>query len=295
MSNYLKLWIMGGLLSLSVIIAKQLIVAGIDPIYLAMLQATGSIVFLASFGTTGVIENLRRNVSYYLLASTLGSTIPQLVVFYSVEYVGASVAALAYAFPLFITFFLSHLVSSSKVERKALIYMLGAFSGSLLYLYKPDVMLFDSNQMGWLFVLCLAPITLSIANIYRSRYWPADTPIYHLALLTNVFSFGSYLLLAAHTTPVLPDYSILSYSVYAAILVFMLIAGIGQYLLFSLQKGATPSFVGQTGSITAFCGGALGFLFFQESYQLTTFLGSLLIIVGVAGFSRQQDLEHSRP
>ena len=75
------------------------------------------------------------------------------------------------------------------------------------------------------------------------------------------------------------------------VLAFMVIAAKGQYLLFSLQKTASPIFIGQTGSISALCGGVLGFIVFRESYQFSTLLGSLLIVFGVAGFSRQQKLK----
>ncbi len=286
MLDHFKLWAMGGFLSLSVILAKQLIVLGFHPIYVAMLQAAGSTLFLASLGITGLLASLRSKFQYYLWASALGFTIPQLVVFYSVEYVGASVAALAYAFPLFITFFLSALISKTRPAVKPVVFMLGAFIGGLLYLYKPDVLDFNADQIEWLILLCIAPVVISIANVYRSTHWPSGVPVYQVALLTNAFSLGSYSLFAVYELPALPDFNSLTPVAYLSIVIFMLIAALGQYLLFSLQKSATPAFVSQTGSIATLCGGILGFLFFQESYQITTLLGSLLIFVGVAGFSR---------
>lgn len=287
-SNNVKLWAMGGFLSLSLVIAKQLILTGINPIHLAMLQAAGSIIFLAFMGIEGLLRSIRSKLSYYFFASMLGFTIPQLVVFYSVEHVGTSVAGLAYAFPLFITFFLNHLTTKSQRKAKPFMYMGCAFLGSLIYLYKPDVMDFNSEQFIWLVLLSLAPLTLSIANIYRSREWPTGVSVFHVALLTNVFSFFSYALFAAYKMPPLPDLKELGVKNAMLLITFMAIAAKGQYLLFSLQKTASPIFIGQTGSITALFGGVLGFIVFKESYQLSTLFGSLLILFGVAGFSRQQ-------
>lgn len=288
MTNHLKLWTMGGALALLVVLAKQLTLIGIHPIHLAMLQSLGSMVFLAIFGTKGLLTSLRTQYRYYLIASVLGFTIPQLVVFYSVEHVGASVTALAYTFPLFLTYFLSHFVEKSGFSAKTLICVLSAFSGSMLFLYKPDVLNFNDEQLGWMVLLAIAPIAISLANIYRSRYFPVGVPIFHIALLTNTFSFLTYLLISRQVSPALPNVDLIQPSQYMTLLFFMAIAAVGQLLLFSLQKTAPPSFVGQTGSITAFFGGILGFVFFQESYQLTTLVGSLLIISGVTGFSRQQ-------
>ncbi len=291
MSNNIKLWIMGSFLSLSVVIAKQLIMAGVHPIHLAMLQAAGSTIFLAFMGTKGLTTSIRSKLSYYLIASLLGFTIPQLVVFHSVEYVGASVAALAYAFPLFITFLLSHLITRSEFKAKPFIYMVCAFLGSIVYLYKPDVLSFTREQLIWLVLLSLAPFTISIANIYRSREWPKRVPVYQVALLTNAFSLFTYAFFAAYKMPDLPDVNSFGFLNTVFVLAFMVIAAKGQYLLFSLQKTASPMFIGQTGSITALCGGVLGFIVFKESYQFSTLLGSLLIVFGVAGFSRQQAIK----
>ncbi len=288
MSNYIKLWVMGCFLAVSVIVAKHLTQFGFHPIHLAMLQSIGSAFFIAMFGIKGILKSLRTNVSYYVWASLLGFTIPQLVVFYSVEHVGVGVVSLAYAFPLIFTYFFSAALSKVKMQKKPVFFLCCAFVGSLLFLYKPDVLIINQEHRIWLLLLCAAPLVISFANIYRSSYWPKSVPIHHVALLTNVMSFISYVLFAAFESPYLPEWRDIELVQYASIFAFMFIAAIGQYLLFSLQKVATPAFVGQTGSITAFCGGILGFLIFDESYQVSTLIGSMLILFGVAKFSQYQ-------
>ena len=218
----------------------------------------------------------------------MGFTIPQLVVFYSVEHVGVGVVSLAYAFPLILTYLLSTFLSNIKVQKKPVFFLACAFAGSLLFLYKPDVININQEHRIWLLLLCVAPLVISFANIYRSSHWPKSVPTHHVALLTNVMSFLSYGLFATFESPDLPEWSGIGPKHFMFILTFMLVASIGQYLLFSLQKTSTPTFVGQTGSITAFCGGILGFLIFDESYQISTFIGSMLILFGVAKFSQYQ-------
>ncbi|WP_338517967.1 DMT family transporter [Alteromonas gracilis] len=288
MSNYIKLWVMGCFLAVSVILAKLLMQFGIHPIHLAMLQSIGSAIFIAAFGLRGALKSLKANMSYYIWASLLGFTVPQLVVFYSVEHVGVGVVSLAYAFPLILTYFLSSAFSKVKMQAKPVFFLFCAFSGSLLFLYKPDVINISQEHLIWLLLLSTAPLVISFANIYRSSYWPQNVPTHHVALLTNVMSFLSYGLFAVFKSPELPELSEIELAHYTSIFALMIIASIGQYLLFSLQKVSTPAFVGQTGSITAFCGGILGFLIFGESYQVSTLIGSMLILFGVAKFSQYQ-------
>jgi len=288
MSVYFQLWSMGGLLAISVMLAKQLLMQGFHPIYLAGLQALGSMLFLSAFGVKGLFGSLGSKFRYYVLASILGFSAPQLLVLYAAEHLGASIIALSYAFPLFLTYLLSSFITKSKLTLKPMLYMLAAFVGSLIYLYKPDVLLFDQQQHSWLLLLVLVPLFLSLANVFRSQFWPVGVPVFHVALLTNLFSFFSYLLVATYVRPTLPMLHNIDISAYLNVGLLMLVSAGGQYLLFSLQKNASPAFVGQTGSITTLLGGGLAYVFFAESYQLSTLFGSLLILLGVMGFSRYQ-------
>jgi len=88
MHNYLKLWAMGISLALSVVLAKYLISDSFHPIYVALLQSIGSVLFLSIFGLQGLFAYLRQHFSYYVFASLLGFTVPQLLVFHTVEHVG---------------------------------------------------------------------------------------------------------------------------------------------------------------------------------------------------------------
>ena len=143
MSNYIKLWVMGCFLAVSVIVAKHLTQFGFHPIHLAMLQSIGSAFFIAMFGLKGVLKSLRTNVSYYVWASLLGFTIPQLVVFYSVEHVGVGVVSLAYAFPLIFTYFFSAALSKVKMQKKHVFFLCCA-----IFVLEQNVHLKLHNSVG---------------------------------------------------------------------------------------------------------------------------------------------------
>lgn len=288
MQNTIKLWVMGIFLALSVILAKHLIASGFHPIYVAMLQTIGSVLFLSFFGLKGLLHSLKLHFWYFLLASFLGFTIPQLLVFHAVEHLDASLISLTYAFPLVFTYLLSVSFSGEGFNKEPVIFLLVAFTGTLLFLLKTDFVQISASNLPWIAVVVLVPIVISFANIYRGRFWPEGAPVYTVALLTNLFSFFSYGFFALAKMPDLPRLNLLDYEIFVYVVIFMLLASAGQYLLFSLHRTASAIFIGQTGSVTTFFGGIFGFLFYGESYQITTLVGSLLILIGVAKFSRYQ-------
>lgn len=287
-NQYFKLWVMGFLLAFSILIAKQLIVMGFNPVLIASMQCTGSVIYLSFFGLKNTVNLIRQHRRYFFVASLLGFTIPQLVTLFAVSHVGASVTSLTYAMPLFLTYFISAIVTGSKIKVRPLVWMMMAGSGTLLYLIKPDVLSFSPTQLGWLIVLLVAPISLSIANVYRSHCWPSAVPVFKVALLTNGFSLASYLVIIVAKPIALPTLSILTGESLGYLACLMLLSAFGQIFLFSLQKNTTPAFVGQTGSITTLIGGLFAFILFDEGYQISTLVGSILILIGVSQFSRSQ-------
>lgn len=288
MHNYLKLWAMGISLALSVVLAKYLISDSFHPIYVALLQSIGSVLFLSIFGLQGLFAYLRQHFSYYVFASLLGFTVPQLLVFHTVEHVGASVISLTYAFPLLITYLLSVTLFEERLMIKSVLFLLVAFLGTVLFLFKADFVEMEKSNYTWGSAILLIPIVISMANIYRGRFWPQGVSVYMVALLTNLFSFVSYGIFAAVQMPDLPNADYLGGEHILAIAMLMVLASVGQYLLFSLHTSSSAVFIGQTGSITTFFGGIFGFVFFGESYQVSTLIGSVLILVGVSKFSQYQ-------
>lgn len=133
----------------------------------------------------------------------------------------------------------------------------------------------------WHVLLFLAPVSIGIANIYRSVSWPVGLRPTEVALATTLVATVTFALL----TLLLPAHTSLRFFLdlkhLGLLALFMGLAGLGQLLLFHLQDAAGPVFIGQTGALVALFGGILGFLFFGETYTTVTLLGSLLIILGV--------------
>ena len=288
MINTAALWTTGLLLALSVICVKQLTALGLVPIFIACMRALSATVLLTAFGLRGLRHSLKHHWKFFLVASLIGFTLPQLIIFSAVPHVGTGPAALTYAMPLIITFTIVSCLTKQRPTVGQIALLTLIFVGALVFLYQPDMLPSGKVDSAWIIILLLAPISIGAANVYRSFYWPKGLRITHAALLTNLFSTLSYFLVM----PAIPmDTQVLlstNASAWLWLVGLMLCNALGQLLLFFLQQNARPAFIGQIGSITAFFGGVLAWLVDNTSYTLFTFFGSVMILVGVFIFSRDQ-------
>ncbi|WP_194842658.1 EamA family transporter [Endozoicomonas sp. OPT23] len=299
MNNILKLWGLGLTLAVIVSLSKALTTSGFHPMHIALLQAAGSVFVLGAFGLPNIKTTTRQHWRFFAIASLLGFTLPQMIVFSAAEKLGVGIASLTYALPLLITWLLSLAFKLETFRFKHLFVLLAAVSGTALYLYQADLFIntaLHTSETGfWLFILALVPVSLGVANIYRVQFWPARQPTLHVAIMTNLFSAMSYIVFM----PVLGDQTLpsseimLSASSLGLILLVVILGGINQLLLFSLHRTAAPVFISQIGSVTTLCGGLLGFIVYQEMYTAQTLIASLIILISVTVFSRMKMAEKS--
>jgi drug/metabolite transporter (DMT)-like permease len=286
--NNIQLWVMGLFLSVIVLIAKSLIEAGVHPVHVAFLQAAGSFLYLLLAGAGKFVELkiIKKHFMFFLIASLLGFTIPQLIVFSIVSHVGVGIASLSYALPLFISYMISLKLGLEKFNLKQLLFLVVSATGTFIYLLSSKYMSSLEITNVWIIVLLLSPISIGIANVYRTMKWPKDVPILGVAILTNACSSVTYILLIMlMQLDINPGFN-LGNKTSIQLIVLMLLSGVVQYFLFALQKNAGPVFIGQTGSIVTLFGGMLGYIFYNDSYSYYTFFCSLLIFIGVYYYSK---------
>ena len=296
MNNFLKLWGLGFTLALLVVLSKALVTNGFHPIHIAFLQAAGSAVILAGFGLPDITSVVKRHWPFFATASLLGFTLPQLIVFSAADQLGVGIASLAYALPLLVTWLISLSLGMERFRVSHLLLLMFAIAGSMLFLLQPVTIeeghISIITNPEWLLILALVPVCLGTANVYRVRKWPSNLPVLHVAMMTNLFSSFSYLLVLPTlgqqhnlTSELFTASSILRLEILGLISLVIILGGINQLLLFSLHRTATPVFIGQIGSVTTFCGGLLGFLIYDEPYTTQTLAASLIILAGVTLYS----------
>lgn len=288
LNNTLLLWLTGFSLAIVVLISKQAVQAGMHPIHFAFLQALGSFIFIFVFSAKKMvsISTIKKRFNYFLIASLLGFTLPQLIIFSAVSHVGVGIASLSYSLPLVVAYLISINMRLEFFERKKFLFLLMTVIGTIVYLFKSDYLPGLTENNIWNYIIILVPISLGVANVYRTVKWPSEMTPSSIALIASLFSLVTYFFISILMQTDLSYVLTLDYSIIALLIVQMAFAGLGQLLLFKLQKSAGPVFIGQTGSIVTLFGGVLGYLVYHEIYAYNSLIGSILIIIGVHYYSK---------
>lgn len=280
--NVVMLWMMALALALVILISRKLMADGLHPLHMALIQAMGSFlsILVARQGMLPARAPLQAGIRYFAWASLLGFTLPNLIVFTAVPHTGVGLATLAHTMPLVVAYLIALGLRVESFHLRKLAFLAVTVAGAVL---------FAATRLGgdglgltpWHALLFLAPLSIGVANIYRSVSWPTGLRPTEVALATTfmaTITFSALALLLPARTPA--DFFLDPHHL-GLVSIFVVLAGLGQWLLFHLQDAAGPVFIGQTGALVALFGGVLGFVFFGEAYTLLTLLGSLLIILGV--------------
>ena len=280
--NVVMLWLMALALAVVILISRHLMARGLHPLHMALIQALGSFLSILAVrrGTLPALPQLRESARYFAWASLLGFTIPNLIVFTAVPHTGVGLATLAHTMPLVVAYFIALSLRVESFHLRKMVFLAVTVAGAALFA-ATRLGMGSGGVTPWHALLFLAPISIGIANIYRSVSWPPGLRPTEVALATTLVATVTFSTLAMILPVHTPLVFFFEVKHLALLVLFMGLAGLGQMLLFHLQEAAGPVFIGQTGALVALFGGVLGFVFFGETYTAVTLLGSLLIILGV--------------
>lgn len=294
--NVVMLWLMALALAVVILISRHLMAHGLHPLHMALIQALGSFVSILAVrrGALPATASVREHARYFGWASLLGFTLPNLFVFTAVPHTGVGLATLAHTMPLVVAYFIALSLRVESFHPGKMLFLAVTVAGALIFALT-RLGGVDGGITPWHGLLFLAPLSIGIANIYRSMAWPVGLRPTEVALTTSFAATLSFAALALALPVQTPLAFFFDVQHLAVIGLFMGLAGLGQLLLFHLQEAAGPVFIGQTGALVALFGGVLGFVFFGERYTAMTLLGSLLIVYGVYKYCRIAPAPASAP
>jgi len=281
------LWTMALALALVILISRRLMEGGMHPLHLALAQALGSFLCLLAVrrGALPPRPVVRRHAPYFVWASLLGFTLPNLLIFSAVPHTGVGLATLAHTMPLIVGYLIALGMRVEPFHPRKMAFLALTFFGATVFA-ATRLGLAENTITYWHGLLFLAPVAIGAANVYRSMAWPAPLRPTEVALTTTLTATLTFTAIALFYPAQTPLNFFLEPDHLTLLGIFMALAGLGQLLLFHLQEAAGPVFIGQTGAIVALFGGLLGFVFFGETYTAVTLLGSLIIILGVFNYCR---------
>lgn len=233
--------------------------AGIDVVAFALWPTLTAAVGLAMLGWLrhGPLKFSGRLLRFGLLAGTFGHAVPASAGYWLARETGAGFAAIAYTLPPVLTLALSLLLRlESPVASRVGAVGVGLAGAVLLVAGRVASL---EIELITLAMLVLIPLSIAVANVYRSLHLPKAVPGEWLAALM-LFSSASVLAASSswHGTLSLPmNLEALLWPAAQAV------AMMGGYLLFfALQRKAEPvtmSFVGYVSMTTGIAVGAVGF------------------------------------
>jgi drug/metabolite transporter (DMT)-like permease len=261
--------------------------AGVPPIGYAFWLAAGGGAFLLAValarGEAPPVD--RRHLAYYAVAGLLSLALPHSVAVMVVPHVGAGLVGLLYTLPPAVTYALAVPLGMERVQAARLAGLGLGFAGALV-LVVPEGSLPEPDMLGWLALGVVAPVSLALGNIWRSRAWPAGSGALPLAAGTLIAAAAMLAgAMAATGQGVVP--LPVRHAGDVAVLAQIAVAGVSYFLFFELQRRTGPVYLSQIGYIITAVGVATGAVFFDERFTTWFWLAVALMAAGLALVNRR--------
>ncbi len=255
--------------------------AGVPPVAWSLVIAVGATVVLGLVVllTRRAVPFQARHVRYYTISAVVSFVAPNLIVFAAIPKLGAGFTAVMYTLSPVLTLAFSTIMRLRRPDVTGVLGIATGLAGAL-------VIVFSRGQVDrpgdpvWIGIALLIPVLLAAGNIYRTIDWPAQADPLSLAVGSN--GFAACMLLAIGLAGDGPSAlaPLLGSLPLAAI---QMLASAGMFaLFFRLQMVGGPVFLSQIGYVGAAVGLVSGSLVLGERYPATTWLGALVVAIGIA-------------
>ena len=276
----LLLLVNGGLLAVTLFLARQAQAQGLSPIAYGFWMSLGGAVLLVPIvGRELAVLKRRPVVVYSAIAGLVSLAAPQLLIFIAVNHVAAGIVGIVYALPVLLTFVLARVLGLEPASRLRAAGVVAGALGAVLLL-RPGEAGLPATAIPWMALALLAPVFIAIGNIYRSVAWPAGAPPRALALGMLAAAAALFGLAALATGAELAAWALAGL---LPILAVQAVVAAAKFLAyFALQKIAPPVVFSLIGHVALVVGLAIGAVLFGERYTLQTALAILLMGIGLA-------------
>lgn len=281
------LLITGSLLGLGFPLGKLAGAAGIAPVVWSWVMAAGAgLVLLLALRLRRVpLPMDARHLRYYLVTGTVSNALPNLLIFSAMPHLGSGFTSIFLAFSPILTLMLHSLLQRRRPPLLgALGIALGLVGALVIVLSKSHV---DSAApVLWLALAFLIPLLLASGNLYRTIAWPVGTGGLALAAGSNLGAavvLGWVSVLWTGSLPLAAVWAV------PGLLLAQVAASAAMFaVFFRLQSVGGPVYLSQIGYVAAAVGLGTGTLVLGEHYGLLTWLGAVVVAVGVLMTTRAQ-------
>lgn len=274
------LLVTGAMLGLTLPFGKMATAAGVAGMVWAFVISfgAGSVLLCALLLRGHRIRLTPRKLRYFFVTATVSYAIPNFLMFSAIPHLGAGYTGIMFTLSPVITLVLSILF---RVRRPNLLGVAGivvGFAGALMVAATRG----EAGQPAellWVVAGLLFPASLAVGNIYRTVDWPEGTGPIELAA-------GSHLAAAAILAVgivSLPGGSAFASLAAVPLVVLAQVASASAMFVvfFRLQAVGGPVYLSQISYVAAAIGLLSGTLFLGERYHWLTWVGAVVVSIGV--------------
>ncbi|WP_027061797.1 DMT family transporter [Mesorhizobium loti] len=270
----------GGLLGLTLPFGKLATAAGVP----AMVWA-----FVISLGAGGVLlcvllargQRIRLNahkLRYFFVTAAVSYAAPNLLMFSAIPHLGAGYTGIMFTLSPVITLVFSMVLRVRRPNMLGIIGIAVGFVGAVMVAVTRG----EAGQpadLFWVVMGLLIPVSLAAGNIYRTIDWPEGTGPIELAVGSHLASAA---MLLAGILVLLGGKSFAPLGAVPLVVIAQVASATAMFaFFFRLQAVGGPVYLSQIGYVAAAVGLFAGTIFLGEHYQLLTWVGAIIITIGV--------------
>ncbi|MGB3390528.1 MAG: DMT family transporter [Pseudaminobacter sp.] len=281
------LLITGALLGLALPFGKIAVASGISPALWAFVISfgAGSALFGALLSRRSGVGLDAATLRYFAITAAISYAIPNLLLFAAIPHLGAGFTGIMFTLSPLLTLAISLAMKLRRPDALGIAGIAVGFVGAVMVTLTRG----EASQPAapfWIGVGLLIPVSLAFGNIYRTLHWPKDSGPIQLAAGSHLAAAAMLLAVAS----VMPEgVSFSSLAAAPALVAAQVVASTTMFaFFFRLQAVGGPVYHSQIGYVAAALGLFAGTVFLGESYRLATWLGALVISVGLAMTTKAQ-------
>jgi len=281
------LMIAGGLLGLMLPFGKMATERGVPGMLWAFIVScgAGSVLLLALALGRRLFPLTAQRLRYFIIAAAISYALPNFLLFSAIPHLGAGYTGIMYTISPVITLVLALLLGVRKPNLLGIAGIIVGFAGAL-------IVTLTRGEAGrpadivWVLIGLLIPVCLAIGNIYRTYDWPEGAGPIELAAGSHVAA-ALMLLLGLALTGQAGSFALLPHMP-LLVLAQVVSASMMFSIFFRLQAVGGPVYLSQIGYVAAAIGLGSGVIFLGERYQLLTWIGAVISVVGVLMTTKAQ-------
>ncbi|MEJ5901463.1 DMT family transporter [Ochrobactrum teleogrylli] len=277
----------GTLLGLILPLGKIAAQAGVPPaMWTFLFSASAGLILLAvlllrrkSLGFSG------GRARYYVCTAIISYALPNLLILSAIPRLGAGFTGIMYTLSPVITLVISMGFGLRRPNALGIGGIAVGFIGAILVALTRGEVGKPADPL-WVAAALLIPVFLACGNVYRTLDWPKNSDPTELAagshLASAIMLFAGILLFTG-------GFPVETFALAPWAATAQAIASAGMFaLFFRLQAVGGPVYLSQIGYVAAALGLISGTLFLGEHYPPLTWIGAVVIAIGVAMTTRAQ-------